>query len=64
MKWLKKKIQPYIDELAKVEWPSWDELQVNTVTVLVASLLLAIVVAIMDFVFQQVMTFLYQLFIT
>ena len=62
LKALQQGFAPYIKELEKVEWPKIEELQVNTVTVLVASLLLAILIAFMDFIAQGVMTFLYGLF--
>ena len=53
----------YADELLyKVQWPSLSELQGNTITVLVASLLIALMIALMDFVFRIGMTNLYDLF--
>ena len=56
-----KYFDPYISELKKVEWPSWEELYVNTITVLVASLLLAILIALMDLFFQFSVGGLYEL---
>ena len=54
----------YADELLyKVQWPSLPELQSSTVTVLVASLLIALLIALMDFVFKFTMTNLYDLFL-
>lgn len=53
----------YSDELLyKVQWPSLDDLQSSTVTVLIASLLIALVIAAMDFVFNSGMGGLYSLF--
>jgi preprotein translocase subunit SecE len=53
----------YSDELIKkVTWPSIEELQSSTVTVLFASLLLAIAIAVMDLVFSTGMEFVYDLF--
>jgi preprotein translocase subunit SecE len=63
MKQLKAFFQNYSDELLyKVQWPSIPELQSSTVTVLIASLLIALLIAFMDFAFNNVMGFLYQLF--
>ena len=59
--WIVRIIEPYVAELKKVEWPTWDELYANTITVLVASFLLALLIAIMDFVFQALMGGLYDL---
>jgi preprotein translocase subunit SecE len=55
-------LKEYSDELLlKVTWPRFDELQAHTVTVLVASLLIAIVIFAMDLLFQQTFSTLYQL---
>jgi preprotein translocase subunit SecE len=52
----------YMEELLyKVQWPTLDELQSSTVTVLVASLIIAIAVFVMDFAFSFVMDNLYSL---
>jgi preprotein translocase subunit SecE len=53
----------YYDELVnKVTWPKADELKSNTVTVLVASLLLALVIFLMDFIFNSGLQTFYGLF--
>ncbi|HHG84351.1 MAG TPA: preprotein translocase subunit SecE [Bacteroidetes bacterium] len=55
--------QTYSDELLyKVQWPSVPELQSSTITVLVASLLIALVIFAMDMVSSNAMTLLYGLF--
>jgi preprotein translocase subunit SecE len=52
----------YLDELMyKVQWPSFEELQSSTVTVLIASLLIALVIFGMDFLFKTSMSGLYSL---
>lgn len=54
----------YADELLyKVQWPSLPELQGSTITVLIASLIIALIIAVMDFVFRIGMTNLYDLFL-
>jgi preprotein translocase subunit SecE len=51
------------DELVnKVTWPSWEELRSSTIIVLIATLIFAVVIYIMDLGFQTVLEFIYQLF--
>ena len=51
----------YLDELLyKVQWPSLDELQSSTVTVLITSLLIALAIFIMDLAFQNGMSIFYS----
>ena len=51
------------DELVnKVSWPTWEELRSSTIIVLVATLIFAVVVYLMDLGFQNVLEFIYQLF--
>lgn len=45
----------------KVSWPSWDKLQNSAIVVMVASVIFAIVVFVMDFAFQNLMTAIYTL---
>lgn len=53
----------YADELMnKVTWPKAAELQNNTVTVLVASFIIAVVIALVDLLFNQSLSALYSLF--
>ena len=48
------------DELVhKVSWPTYSELTSSAVAVLSASLLIALVVFVMDFCFQNIMEFIY-----
>jgi preprotein translocase subunit SecE len=46
----------------KVSWPSAKELTQSTVLVLVASIILALVVLLMDQIFENLMNFIYGLF--
>ncbi len=49
------------DELVhKVSWPSWPELQSSAIVVLVASLLIAVVVFVMDVSFKNIMELVYS----
>ncbi|MCB0853218.1 MAG: preprotein translocase subunit SecE [Bacteroidetes bacterium] len=53
----------YSDELLyKVQWPTFENLQSSTVTVLIASLMIALIIFAMDAVFQFGMDGLYSLF--
>lgn len=63
-----RKIREYLreswDELVhKVSWPTWSELQESTIVVMVASLIIAVVIMLMDFSFEAVMTLFYKMFV-
>jgi preprotein translocase subunit SecE len=63
-----RKIRAYLseswDELVhKVSWPTWSELQESTIVVMVASLIIAIVIMVMDFSFEAVMSLFYKMFV-
>jgi preprotein translocase subunit SecE len=62
-----KKITLYLQEsykelVYKVTWPSWKELQGSAILVLVSSLIIAFVVAVMDFGLKNLMSAVYSLF--
>ena len=45
-------IEETVDELVnKVSWPTWQELQTSAIIVLVASIIIALLVFVMDFIF-------------
>lgn len=46
----------------KVTWPTMKELQSNTVLVLVSALVFAIMIGLVDFVFENGMTWFYRSF--
>jgi preprotein translocase subunit SecE len=63
-----KKIREYLseswDELVhKVSWPTWSELQESTIVVMIASLIIAVVIMVMDFSFDAVMSLFYKMFV-
>ncbi|HPD66229.1 MAG TPA: preprotein translocase subunit SecE [Bacteroidia bacterium] len=63
MKKIKELLKVTWDELIhKVTWPTWDELQSSAVITLVASLIIAVLVFIMDAVFENVFKLFYQIF--
>ncbi|MGD0583506.1 MAG: preprotein translocase subunit SecE [Bacteroidales bacterium] len=60
------KIKGYFQEaftelVHKVTWPTWSELQNSATLVMVATLILAIIVAGMDFSFSRIMHLIYSL---
>ena len=64
---LMNKIREYIklstDELVnKVTWPTWEELQESTLIVMIASLLIALVIYVIDIVSSSALGFFYQIF--
>ncbi|MCI4668562.1 MAG: preprotein translocase subunit SecE [Bacteroidia bacterium] len=62
MEKLREGFREYTDELLnKVQWPTLEELQSSTVTVLIASLVIALVIFGMDFAFRNLMNTAYSL---
>jgi preprotein translocase subunit SecE len=53
--------ESYTELVHKVTWPSWGELQNSAVLVMVATLIIALLVAGMDFMFSRAMEFIYSL---
>jgi len=53
--------ESYTELVHKVTWPTWSELQNSGVLVLVATLIIAIIVAVMDMGFSRIMEFIYSL---
>ena len=45
----------------KVTWPTWEKLQSSALLVLVATIILAAVVWVIDYAFQHLMEFIYAL---
>lgn len=61
------KIKEYLrlstDELVnKVSWPTWEDLQESTIIVMIASLLIALVIYVIDIVSSGTLGFFYQIF--
>lgn len=53
--------ESFTELVHKVTWPTWSELQNSAVLVMVATLLIALVVAVMDLSFSNIMEFVYGL---
>ena len=60
---IKAYVQETYNELVnKVTWPTWPELQNSAVVVMVASLIIAMIIALMDTSFRNLMQLIYGLF--
>ena len=60
------KIKSYISDVYnelvnKVTWPTWSELQSSATIVMIASVIIAAIIWVMDWVIEQVMTLIYAL---
>jgi preprotein translocase subunit SecE len=53
--------ESYTELVHKVTWPTWSELQNSAVLVMVATLIIALIVAAMDFSFSRIMEAIYKL---
>ena len=51
----------YKELVEKVSWPSFSSLQSSTLVVMVASLIFALVVLVMDISFEEIMSGIYKL---
>lgn len=54
--------ESYTELVQKVSWPSRQELSQSSVVVLVASIILALIVLLMDQCFEHLMSLIYSLF--
>jgi preprotein translocase subunit SecE len=52
--------ESYKELTQKVTWPTWQELQSSAIIVMVASLIIALVIFLMDFAFSHVMDLIYK----
>ncbi len=53
--------ESYTELTKKVTWPTWKDLQSSAILVMVATVILAIVVFLMDFAFENLMSAIYTL---
>lgn len=53
--------ESWVELTKKTTWPSWSSLQNSAIVVMVASLVLAVVIWAMDFLFENLMKFIYTL---
>ncbi|MEG1607450.1 MAG: preprotein translocase subunit SecE [Mucinivorans sp.] len=45
----------------KVTWPGWSSLQSSAILVMIASIIMALIVLVMDFSFKEIMSSIYSL---
>ena len=62
MKFVENLKESYVELVHKVNWPTRKELSKSAVLVLIASIILALVVWLMDFSFEKIMTLIYSIF--
>ncbi|NLI23998.1 MAG: preprotein translocase subunit SecE [Bacteroidales bacterium] len=55
--------ESYKELVHKVTWPTWSELQNSALVVMVASLIIAIIVLVMDISFKNLMKLIYDIII-
>ena len=53
--------ESYEELTKKVTWPTWEKLQSSALLVMVATVVIAAVLFVIDFIFQQLMTVIYTL---
>ncbi len=53
--------EAYKELVQKVSWPTFSELQSSTIVVMIASLLFAVVILVMDLAFENLMKAIYSL---
>jgi preprotein translocase subunit SecE len=51
----------YVELATKVTWPAWKDLQNSAILVMIASIIFAIVVFVMDFSFEYIIKFVYSI---
>ena len=54
--------EAYNELMHKVTWPSWEELQGSAIVVMIASFIIALIIALMDLSFKNIMAGIYGLF--
>lgn len=52
----------YHELVEKVSWPSWNDLQNSAIVVMIASLIIATIIYLMDTSFSQLMKLIYNAF--
>jgi preprotein translocase subunit SecE len=52
----------YSELMHKVSWPTWKELQSSSIVVMIASLIIALIIAGMDGAFRNIMQAVYGMF--
>jgi preprotein translocase subunit SecE len=53
--------EAYKELVHKVSWPTWGELQSSAIIVMVAAVVIALVVFVMDFSFENILNLIYKM---
>ena len=53
--------EAFVELTKKTTWPTWDKLQSSALLVMVTTIILAIALFVVDFIFQHLMTAIYTL---
>jgi preprotein translocase subunit SecE len=53
--------ESYVELVKKTTWPTWQKLQSSALLVMVATVILALMLFIIDYAFQHLMTLIYTL---
>ena len=53
--------ESFVELTKKTTWPTWEKLQSSAILVMIATVILAAVLFIVDFAFQHLMTAIYSL---
>jgi len=51
----------YVELVKKTTWPTWDKLMNSALLVMVATVIIALMLFVVDFAFQHLMTLIYTL---
>jgi preprotein translocase subunit SecE len=54
--------ESYQELLQKVSWPTWNELQNSAIIVMIASLIVALIILVMDISFKNIVGAIYKIF--
>ena len=54
--------ESYVELTKKVTWPTWSKLQSSALLVMLATVIIAVALFIVDFAFQHLMTAIYTLY--
>ena len=54
-------LESYNELTHKVSWPTWNHLQSSAIVVMIASVIFATIIFIMDFAFRNAMTTIYNM---
>ena len=53
--------ESYVELIKKTTWPSWDKLQSSALLVMLTTVILSVLLFVIDFLFQHLMTAIYTL---